>query len=85
MDNFAYDEKIPPNTWVVLNIVEKSAYANLVVYYENELGVKNGDLIMCLGEISNQSGHCLMVHGVTRQVIGAFHADLFRLPTDDEL
>lgn len=84
--NFSFDEKIPPLTWVVLSIDEKSVYGPYVGEYETKLGaINNTTLLLCLGEITNQKNHYALVNATTGQVVCGFHADVFRLPTGEEI
>lgn len=85
MSNFEYGTKIPPNTYVVLNIEDPGLYADYVQHYENALGTKNGGLVLCLGEISNMPNHYICVNDTTKQIVGNFHCDIFRPATDEDL
>lgn len=85
MTNFEYGNKIPPNTYVVLNIEDPGPYADQLSYYEKVLGAKNGGLILCLGEITNMPNHYICVNDTTKQIVTAFHCDLFRPATDEDL
>lgn len=83
--NYSTASIIPPNTYVVLNIEPDSVYADYLEAYQRELGVLNGQVVLCLGEISNQPGHYICVNGTTLQVVAGFHADLFRPAEDEDL
>lgn len=85
MSNFEYGTKIPPLTYVVLSIEPSGPYADQLQYYENVLGAKNGSLVLCLGEISNMPNHYACVNDTTKQVVSAFHCDIFRPATDEDL
>ena len=77
-------EHIEPNTLVMLDIPEK--HRDCLVYYENLLGAtNNAGLVLCLGEISNQKGHYIMVNKTDGTIVAGLHSDWFRLPTEDEL
>ena len=86
MNNYLYMEPIPPLTLVVLSIDEETGpYRGLREYYEEALGVQNGQTVLVLGEITNMTGHYAVVHGKTKQVVCAFHGDLFRPAGEDDL
>lgn len=83
--NFSYEATITPNTFVVLNIEETSAYYPYQEKYEETLGVKNGGVVLCLGEITNMPHHFVFVNKKTNTIVTGLHCDLFRPATEDDL
>jgi len=45
---------------------------------------KKGDLLLCLGEISNMLGHIVVVCRKTGKIFWGVHEWTFRIPTDNE-
>lgn len=77
-------KKIKPNTLVLLDVPER--WKEYKASYMSSLGITDEkELILCLGEVTNQPGHYIMVSPADGTIAFGLPAELFRLPTQEEL
>ena len=69
---------ILPYTLVRWNVSDE----NMFIYYSQFSKHEN---FLFLNEITNMPGHCMLYDFATRDIVGPYHTDNFRICTEEEV